>query len=110
MSMHKQPLTEIEESGLKAHRLAVGTPSQLSDAFRLGIAWCKKQLSSKLTVELVETKTSIDVMINNTNFGTFDIIDAGGNYIYFPKRQDQMTGDHYIAIGEALNKINNIKQ
>ena len=39
MSMHKKPLTEIEEKGLKAHGLAIGTPSQLSDCFRLGMQW-----------------------------------------------------------------------
>ncbi len=39
MSMHKTPLTQTEEYGLSAHGLDIGTPSQLSDAFRQGIAW-----------------------------------------------------------------------
>lgn len=39
MSMHKVPLTELEEQGLIKHHLPVGTPSQLSDCFRHGIAW-----------------------------------------------------------------------
>ena len=39
MSMHKIPLTPTEESGLRAHGLDIGTPSQLSDAFRQGVAW-----------------------------------------------------------------------
>lgn len=39
MSMHKIPLTQAEETGLRAHGLAIGTPSQLSDAFRQGVAW-----------------------------------------------------------------------
>lgn len=39
MSMHRKPLTELEEEGLYAHGLIVGTPSQLSDAFRQGVAW-----------------------------------------------------------------------
>lgn len=39
MSMHKIPLTELEELGLRAHGLDIGTPSQLSDAFRQGVAW-----------------------------------------------------------------------
>jgi hypothetical protein len=34
MSMHKIPLTKVEEGRLIAHGLALGTPSQLSDAFR----------------------------------------------------------------------------
>lgn len=38
MSMHKIPLTQIEEEGLRSHGFAIGTPSQLSDAFRLGVA------------------------------------------------------------------------
>jgi hypothetical protein len=37
--MNKKPLTELEEAGLEAHGLDVGTPSQLSDVFRHGIAW-----------------------------------------------------------------------
>ena len=42
MSMHKIPLTEIERSGLEAHKLTIGSPSQNSDCFRLGVAWCDK--------------------------------------------------------------------
>lgn len=47
MSMHKIPLTEIEESGLRAHGLDIGTPSQLSDAFRQGVAWAQKSSSAQ---------------------------------------------------------------
>ena len=43
MSMHKKPLTELERSGLVGHGLAVGTPSQNSDCFRLGVAWALMQ-------------------------------------------------------------------
>lgn len=43
MSMHRKPLTKIEEEGLRAHGLAIGTPSQLSDVFRQGITWAKSQ-------------------------------------------------------------------
>lgn len=39
MSMHKKPLTELEREGLIAHGLDIGTPSQLSDVFRQGIAF-----------------------------------------------------------------------
>ncbi len=39
MSMHKIPLTQHEEAGLRAHGLRVGRPSQLSDCFRQGMAW-----------------------------------------------------------------------
>ena len=43
MSMHKVPLSKLEEEGLKLHGLLVGKPSQLSDAFRQGIAWALSQ-------------------------------------------------------------------
>lgn len=43
MSMHKIPLTQTEEAGLIAHGLDIGTPSQLSDAFRQGVAWGQKE-------------------------------------------------------------------
>lgn len=39
MSMHKIPLTPLEHQGLLNHRLPIGTPSQTSDCFRLGMAW-----------------------------------------------------------------------
>lgn len=39
MSMHKKPLTVLEEAGLAAHHLPMGTPSQLADSFRHGVAW-----------------------------------------------------------------------
>lgn len=39
MSMHKIPLTAGEEEGLRKHGLDIGTPSQLSDVFRLGMKW-----------------------------------------------------------------------
>lgn len=39
MSMHKIPLTDFERIGLENHRLPIGVPSQLSDAFRIGMAY-----------------------------------------------------------------------
>lgn len=39
MSMHKSPLTPMEEEGLRVHRLPIGQPSQLADSFRHGVAW-----------------------------------------------------------------------
>lgn len=39
MSMHKIDLSGIEHEGLKSHGLPIGKPSQLSDAFRQGMAW-----------------------------------------------------------------------
>jgi len=45
------------------------------------------------------------VVIEGVDFGDFDELDVG-TYSYFPKKQDQLTGDHYIAIGKALNELN----
>jgi hypothetical protein len=60
-----------------------------------------------IKVELVLDGTGLyNVMIDGVNFGAFDEVDKG-KYSYFPKRNDVLTGDHYIAIGHALNKINN---
>lgn len=39
MSMHKIPLTQLELEGLLSHGLDVGSPSQISDCFRLGVKW-----------------------------------------------------------------------
>lgn len=45
MSLHKKPLSELEREGLEAHGLDIGKPSQLSDVFRLGVAWALRQES-----------------------------------------------------------------
>ena len=44
MSMHNQPLLEIEKSGLEAFKLPIGEPSQLSDTFRCGVIWALKNI------------------------------------------------------------------
>jgi hypothetical protein len=51
------------------------------------------------------TKTEINILINNVCFGVFDILE-GKEYSFFPRRQEQLTGEHYIAIGKALNEVN----
>jgi hypothetical protein len=48
MSMHKIPLTEVERAGLLAHGLDIGTPSQLSDVFRHGVAWGRKSIGDEI--------------------------------------------------------------
>lgn len=46
------------------------------------------------------------MVIDGVNFGA--IYDFGGRgFVYFPRRTDLLTGDHYIAIGKELNKLNN---
>lgn len=41
MSMHKKPLTTIEETGLIVHGFGsdIGKPSMAADIFRSGVAW-----------------------------------------------------------------------
>jgi hypothetical protein len=53
MSMHKTQLTELERTGLVAHGLACDAPSQLSDAFRLGIAWAQNSVPQSVQSETV---------------------------------------------------------
>lgn len=50
MSMHRKPLTPLEESGLRAHGLDIGTPSQLSDAFRQGVRWALNNSPENVTL------------------------------------------------------------
>ena len=54
MSMHKIPLTPIEESGLRAHGLDIGKPSQLSDAFRQGVRYAIAPAAPAADTGLVE--------------------------------------------------------
>lgn len=56
MSMHRIPLTEVEEYGLRAHGLDIGTPSQLSDAFRQGLKYGQLDSNS----EIAELKRQLE--------------------------------------------------
>jgi hypothetical protein len=47
MSMHKLPMTEVEREGLLHNNLSIDKPSQLSDAFRLGIKWAEEKNREK---------------------------------------------------------------
>ena len=48
----------------------------------------------------------LEVFIDGVNFGVFDQVEKNGPYSYFPRRQERLTGDNYIAIGKHLNEIN----
>ena len=48
MSMHRIPLTDLEREGLNTYSLATDKPSQLSDAFRLGVAWALENQADEL--------------------------------------------------------------
>lgn len=43
MSLHNKPFTDLEKNGLIEHGLPTDKPSQLSDAFRLGMEWQKER-------------------------------------------------------------------
>lgn len=60
-----------------------------------------------MKVNVVKNKSThtLEVFIEGVNFGVFEELDEGV-YSYFPKLQDRLTGDHYIAIGKALRKLN----
>ena len=46
-SLNELPLSEIERKGLIAHGLSTDTASQLSDAFRLGMAWMEAHIEEQ---------------------------------------------------------------
>lgn len=50
MSMHKKPLTVIEETGLIAHGFGhdIGRPSISADIFRCGVAWGQSSKEEKI--------------------------------------------------------------
>lgn len=67
MSMHAIALSELEEEGLRAHGLDIGTPSQLSDAFRHGVKWALEQsaperVSVPTDAELVEIASKLGAL------------------------------------------------
>jgi hypothetical protein len=68
--MHKIPLTNTEKTGLIEHGLDIGTPSQLSDVFRQGIAWGQKEIALQLrksgaTLPAPAPKGTIESAINS---------------------------------------------
>lgn len=58
MSMHKKPLTPLEEEGLRVHHLSIGVPSQLSDTFRIGMAWAQRNSQAERELNTLASKIS----------------------------------------------------
>lgn len=56
MSMHKVPVTELERRGLESHGLDIGTPSQLSDVFRQGVAWGSSSVQGESVAWVIDTE------------------------------------------------------
>lgn len=48
------------------------------------------------------------VVVGGVNYGVFDQVDKDGQFVFFPRRTEQLTGFHYIAIGKSLNKLNGL--
>lgn len=70
MSMHNVPLTDIELNGLIKHGLDIGTPSQIADAFRRGVAWASDHYIERLRViheHLTRHDCSFDVWMEATD-------------------------------------------
>jgi len=67
---------------------------------------------SNLKLDVVKNeKTGIfDVFIDGINFGVFDSLRGSNIMCFFPKRNDLLTGDHYILIGKELNEMNAVKK
>ncbi len=60
----------------------------------------------RLKVETIEDEVGlVNVIIDGTNFGVFDNC-QGDQWAFFSRRQEQLTGDHLIEIGRALNEFN----
>lgn len=46
------------------------------------------------------------LLIDGVVVGVFDKLCEEGRYSFFSRREDSLTGDHYIEIGKALNELN----
>jgi hypothetical protein len=75
MSMHNVPLTDIELNGLIKHGLDIGTPSQLADAFRRGVAWASDHYIERLRViheHLTRHDCSFDLIPSNNSYNVWN--------------------------------------
>ena len=53
-----------------------------------------------------DTKLKLfNVLLDGEKIGVFDNV-TGDKFSFFSRKEDKLTGDNYIAIGNALNKIN----
>lgn len=79
MSMHKTPLSKMEEEGLLKHGLQVGAPSQLSDTFRQGIAWALQDPYIKSLIEDDQQAGITQAEEMNENMRLYGTIDKPAN-------------------------------
>ena len=82
MSMHKIPLTQLEEDGLRAHGLDIGSPSQLSDVFRHGIKWALEQAAPQPEQSgLVETLERVKLTDEEARHHSFSAVAYWNNAV-----------------------------
>jgi hypothetical protein len=63
---------------------------------------------SKINVRVLKSNSGdVNVYDGEKNIGAFERL-PDTDYGYYPKLQHELTGDHYIAVGEALNKFNKV--
>lgn len=95
MSMHKIPLSTLEQEGLEKHHLSVGKPSKLSDCFRFGMSWAKshtaldiqdlvdtltyKQQEALLTELMKRNRIAVHTENNETTYDVTDVYDNSSN-------------------------------
>jgi hypothetical protein len=96
MSMHKRLLTDHEIEGLTLHNLTVDSPSQLSDAFRLGMAWAIKKYEKMNNIKdwLIKNSYVSEELSNNSCSIPTEIVELK---LYELNKQ--------IALLEESNKI-----
>lgn len=56
MSMHEIPMTLKEEQAVRKHKLVVGSPSQLTDSFRIGYRYSRNEIIDLLLAMSDEEK------------------------------------------------------
>lgn len=61
----------------------------------------------KVTITENPRNGSVAISIGDLKLGSFDEMD--GRYSYYPSNTHRMSGDHFIAIGKALNSYNKSK-
>lgn len=96
MSMHKIPLTILEEEGLRKYGLRIGTASQLSDAFRLGMKWSEDNRALPLQVVAQKPISESKVFIKS---------DTSKDWAELSDVHNIATADLVLGV-EALHKEN----
>lgn len=63
------------------------------------------EVAISLSLVFDKAQDTYDVQFNGISYGTIDNT-LSGHYTFYASKQDKLTGDHYIAIGGALNNLN----